>query len=466
MSINRHISYAQAAMISKWQNSRMLRATVWSLSTLIFGQTLRVVSTLIISRLLSPDVFGVMTIVFILQSLVYMLCDVGLVQLVMRSKRVEHTDFLSTVWTVQILRGFVIWGISLVVALLMIIAGSNGLFPVGSVWNAPELPALIAVTAFGTVIGGFQSTRVLIAYRDMNVKPIALIELTAQATGIVALILLAIFFKTAWVFVISGLVTSVTATLLGHLILAGPRDRLGWEKATLLEIYEAGGWIILGSLSYFASANADRLLLAAWITPTELGLYSIPLNLIGLIEMVGLRMVTSILQPALNETARIAPSVLGKQLHRHRMLFDAGYLFIAGMLFVVAKPLILLMYDPRYAGAGHILQMLSLLLVFSRYQHIIGAVYIALGQPRLMAGVSVVRLIAILIFLPLGFYLWSFEGALIGIVLHQVPGVIAIFWINRRYNLNNMWLELLVLPSWLVGAAVGLGSLTFLRLFH
>jgi len=444
----------------------MLRATAWSTSTLFVGQALRVLANLVVSRLLAPDVFGLMAIVLIIQSLIYMLCDVGLVQLVMRSKRDNDAKFLNTIWTVQIGRGFLIWGLGLFIALLMLIAGRNGLLPFGSAWNAPELPALIAVTMFGTVISGCQSARVLLAYRDMHVKQLALIELAAQITGIIVMISLAIFVKSAWVFVLSGLVSSMLTTVLGYWILPGPRERLAWDKATLAEIYGAGGWIILGSLSYVASANADRLLLAGWVSPTELGLYSVPVSLIALIEMVGTRVVGTILQPALNETARTNPTALRAQLHRLRLTLDASYLLVAGTLFAIAQPLISLIYDPRYAAAGHVLQILSFTLLFSRYQHIVGSVYFAMGHPQLMAGIAIIRLVAILIMLPIGFHFGGFEGALIAIVLHQVPGVLTIFCINHRHNLNDFWLELRVLPAWFAGAFAGFSSLAIMALLH
>jgi O-antigen/teichoic acid export membrane protein len=85
---------------------------------------LRLLGNLIIARLLSPDVFGIMAVATSIQLVIALTGDIGLRQAVIRSPNIRDPRFLNTAWTVQILRGLSIWIFCVVAACAL---------------NAPEL---------------------------------------------------------------------------------------------------------------------------------------------------------------------------------------------------------------------------------------------------------------------------------------------------------------------------------------
>src|SRR4051812_43585507 len=88
-----------------------------------FGSlVLRLLSSLILTRLLSPDLFGVLAVVTAIQVVLALLTDVGIRQAVIQSAAAERTTFRDTAWTLQIIRGFVIFGIGLVIAFVLYLA--------------------------------------------------------------------------------------------------------------------------------------------------------------------------------------------------------------------------------------------------------------------------------------------------------------------------------------------------------
>lgn len=455
MTLTRALVDAPAYLRTKWQTSRALQAAAWSTSLFVAGQIVRVAANLVVARLLAPEMFGVMSIVLIIQLIIAMLCDIGLLPIVMRSKHGDEEDFLNTVWSVQMLRGLGIWIAGLFVALAVYFASKTSLISASSVWHAPELPAVMAVVLFSSVIRGLQSTKFLSAYRHMNVKQLALIEFAGQIISIVVMVTVAIATRSIWAFAVAALVAPVVSTLLSHFWLPGPLNRLAWNRTALAEIYESGGWILLGSLLTTVAASADRLLMAGYVDAKTLGLYAIALNLIVMIDVFGQRLVGFVLQPQLNIAVRDNPGALRTTLLRQRLVFDAGLLFVSGSLFASSQSLIAIMYDPRYVLAGHILQVLSLLFILSRYTLIMGQVYVAIGRPQLNAIFNAVKLISILILVPLGYHYAGFDGALLAVALHQLPCVAVIFWFNKALDLNDFRLELQVLPAWLAGYGAG-----------
>ena len=67
--------------------TRILQAAGWSMMGYISGYGLRLVSSLIMTRLLVPEMFGVMAVATIVQMVAANLCDVGLRQAVPARRR-------------------------------------------------------------------------------------------------------------------------------------------------------------------------------------------------------------------------------------------------------------------------------------------------------------------------------------------------------------------------------------------
>ena len=100
-------------------DSKKKRAIVGSLWTVMgFGgsQFVRLLSNLLLTRLLLPEVFGVMALVQVVLQGLQMLSDAGISTSVVRSNQGDDPDYLNTAWTLQVIRGVLIWFVSCVLA--------------------------------------------------------------------------------------------------------------------------------------------------------------------------------------------------------------------------------------------------------------------------------------------------------------------------------------------------------------
>src|SRR5215470_3170600 len=111
---------------------RVLSASVWSLSGYAVSQALRFGTNLVMTRLLVPEMFGVMAIATIVMVGLAMFSDLGVRQNIVQSRRGDDPAFLNTAWSVQIIRGVLLWVATVLVALLVAIADSLGLAPTDS----------------------------------------------------------------------------------------------------------------------------------------------------------------------------------------------------------------------------------------------------------------------------------------------------------------------------------------------
>lgn len=434
---------------------RAISAGVWNLGALVTSQAFRLGGNLIMARLLMPEMFGIMLIAITVSLVLHLLSDVGLRQNIIQSPRGDDPVFLNTIWTVQILRGFILFASTLALAALAWFAQSLNLWAVDSTYAAPELPLVLAVTGFSAIIVGFQSTKVDLAVRAFQQKKVVLTEFASQVVGLLVMLVVGYLTRSIWSLVIAGLVQSLVNTLLGHIWFEGPSNRLRWERAALDELVGFGRWILLSSAVGVLAMYGDRVWFGGSMTASELGVYSIAVLILGAVQLGLQRIVGAVALPAFSEASRTHDTARLHALYfRLKMMFDLACLFFCG-LFLTGSPLLIrVLYDERYAQAGDMLAILSLSFFTMRYM-VANQIWIALGHTKYQAMDNIIRVVSLWVLVPLLLAIGGVKYAIWGVALHTFPTLILVFYVNYRLGLFSLKRELVVLPMLAVGALCG-----------
>lgn len=440
---------------------RVVHAGSWTVLGHVASQVLRLASSLFMTRLLVPEMFGVIALAAVIQAVISLLSDIGLRQAVIHSPRGEDPAMLNSAWTMQVIRGWFIWGTCIAVAVALWLVAGAGWLPGDSVYAAADLPAIIVASGLSAAVMGFQSTKAITTNRNLDLKRVTFIELISQVSGLVVMAGLGWYTRSIWSIVSGGIVASVATVALSHAWLPGMPNRFQWDRRSVEELLKYGRWVLLSSVLYVLASNGDRLLLGGWVSTQTLGVYSLALNLALMIEGAGARLFASVAMPALSEVARNAPERFRSLYYRMRLPFDLIFIGGAGVLFATGQLIIDLLYDPRYAAAGPMLQALSFALVFARFG-LTGSAYLALGEPRYLMWIHLVKLVSVFTMIPLGYWLHGLPGAILGFAFHQAPTLPLLFVFNRRHNLNNWLFGLAVMLAWPVGYLVGKLAITVL----
>ncbi len=432
----------------------IMRAAGWSMMGYGLLQVLRIASSLILTRLLIPEMFGIMAVAMMVQIAIAMLSDLGLRPAAIQSRMGDDQSYLDTAWTLQILHGCLIWFACVLAAIAIGRAAHYGLFPAGSVYTVPELPAIIMGLSFGTVIMGLQSTKFITAFRHLNLGRLTIIEIAAQVISLTVAVLLAWATGSIWSFVVSALVSCIVTTVLSHVWLPGANNSLSWEKEAVRDLIRFGRWIMLSSILTVVAASGDRVFLAGWTSPMMLGLYSLAFNLIAMLEGAGGRLFSTVAMPALSKVARERPDQLRAMFLKIRLPFDLVFIGSAGAIFAGGNAIIEFLYDDRYLDAAPIIQVLSFSLLTTRFSSL-SAIYLAVNEPRNQTILNFVRAISIFVCIPLAYYMFGFHGALWAIALYGLPVFPVIFYFNRRHGLHSLPYEVGVLLAWPAGFLAG-----------
>ena len=117
--------------------SRALGGAGWTTAGYVAQQVLRLGSNLILTRLLVPEAFGLMSLVMVFVIGLELLSDVGVGPAIIQSRRGDEPRLLDTAWTVQIIRGAILLGLSVLLA-----------WPVARIYGEPSLSLLLPAAGF------------------------------------------------------------------------------------------------------------------------------------------------------------------------------------------------------------------------------------------------------------------------------------------------------------------------------
>jgi O-antigen/teichoic acid export membrane protein len=398
--------------------------------------------------------FGLMAIATVVMISLAMFSDLGLKQSIIQSRRGSDPTFLNTAWLLQIVRGALLWFLSLGIALLIPLTNRIGMVPRDSVYANQSLPFVIAILSFTLFIDGFRSTKWSEVSRNLALGRITLIEIVAQIAGMLCMLGWVYVDRSIWAMVAGSIFSELIKTILSHIWLPGVANRWQWDRLAVLELVHFGKWMFLSSVLGFLVGNSDRLILGGMVNTTMLGIYVIAFAIVSSVEQVLSRIIVGVMFPALSEIARERPTDLKERYYRiHAVVASFAY-FCSGVLIMSGQSLIGLLYDPRYAQAGWMLEVLAAALLTVPFQISIQC-FMALGMPQLHSNILVIRLVMLFAAMPVGFHFFGLPGALWGLVLSQFLCLPMIILYSARHGLFDLRKELLLLPMVFVGMGVG-----------
>lgn len=401
--------------------ARARRSSIWSVVDIGGSQGLRLVSNLILTRILFPEAFGLMALVSVVVAGLSLLSDTGVRPSIVQNARGDDPDFLNTAWTVQVIRGVFLWLIMLAIAM-----------PVAALYDEPQLAQILPVAGLALLIEGLQPTAVYTVNRHLALGRFIRIKLIAQAIGLVILTALAWKLQSVWALVIGNLVTSLLATLAYHTFLPGMKNRFRLEADAAKQIFQFGKWIFFSTIAGFLVNQGDRAILGLYVSLEALGIYnigyflaSIPLLLTFALQQTVMTPLYRLKPPSESEANRAA-------LFRARRFIALSMLAVAALLGFVGPLLVAFLYDPRYAAAGAIITLFSVSVVPMISLNTIGAALIGTGDSRAMFFMVGATAISQTGFLVLGVQAFGIPGALIA------PGiaVLASYPIRLYYSLK------------------------------
>src|ERR1700674_2230613 len=166
--------------------------------TAIAGISTRTISSVVLTRILTPSVFGLFGIIGSLFFALAMITDLGFDSFVVRHARGDQRHFLDVMWTMHAIRG-----------IFLAVAGCI-LAPVLA-WSLQkhELILPVAFASLTFAINGFASFSLIAALKLGKSKKLSILELILSLFQTGLCICLAIYLRNIWAFIVAMLAQSL-----------------------------------------------------------------------------------------------------------------------------------------------------------------------------------------------------------------------------------------------------------------
>ncbi len=242
-------------------NQKIISNFLWRLLERFGAQGVTLIVSIILARLLAPEVYGTVALVTVLMAILQVFVDSGLGNALIQKKDADDLDF-SSVFYFNIT-------ICLVLYALLFISAK----PIASFYNNQELIPLIRVLGINLVISGVKNVQQAYVSRNLIFKKFFFSTLTGIIGSAFVGIWMAYKGYGAWAIVTQMLFNSTVDTLILWLIVGWrPKLMFSWNRLKALLSY---GWKLLTSSLIDTCYNKAReLIIGKVYQSSDLAYYS------------------------------------------------------------------------------------------------------------------------------------------------------------------------------------------------
>ncbi len=386
-----------------------VRGVFWTVMSYGTSQVLRFGSNLLLTRLLYPEFFGLMALVNIFILGLKLFSDVGIGLSVVQNKRGEDPAFINTAWTIQVVRGFGLWLICLLIA-----------YPVSAIYHEPQLMWMLPVVGLSTIVDGFTSTAPFTLERHLELRKLTILEISTQVVQVVVMLTWAYFSPTIWSLVAAGLVSGLVKMVWTHRLIPRYTNRFQWEQRSATEIFSFGRWIFVSTALTFLAEQADRLILGKLLSLELLGIYGIAIMLSDVPRQVALALSNRVVLPVASRLVDLPRWELRAKILKHRWRLLLVLMGAIAILAGFGDMMVDFLYDKRYGAAAWMLPILALGIWPRLLCATIETSLYAINKMQYTTLANFCRLLSTVLGIWLGYVLLKVPGAVIAVALNDI----------------------------------------------
>lgn len=387
-----------------------------------YTSALRLAANLVMTRLLFPEAFGLMLIVNLVMMALEMLSDVGIRGAMIARQEKLDESYIDTAWTMLVVRGVILALFGVAIAQ-----------PVAAYYQQPELAGLIAFSSLAALISGFSSPWEIIRAKQIRLARVVFWRAGVQTIALLLTIAWLLIHPSIWALAATRVIAAVLTAVSSHRVLGERLPRLRWSGEHAGEIFNFGKWVFISTALTFLARQGDALLVSKWVGPAELGLFSIASALALLVQNVVGALNSNLLLPMYSELRAGGAARVSAGQRRIGIGVMALSLPFVLLFALLGRDLIALLYDPRYLGAGWILEILSIGALFFAVSASASSIMLAFGDSFRHMLLQFFRFAALLLAMSIGGWLAGFEGLIWGASAAQAVYYPLVVLAARKY---------------------------------
>ena len=427
-------------------------------TTFTFGlqAVIRLVSSLILTRVLLPEAYGTITILVSVLFVIGNILDTNVSLFIVRDTKAEQPRYLNTAWTIRFAR-------SLLSAAALYISAP---LIATKVYSLPDLTLPLRFFSLWFLVDGFESMAFALAIRRKQARLQMYSELAASVLSTTFSIIYCYRYHTFWGIAFGMLVNRLIMTVLSHQFYRELRPRLFIDPAAAREILGYSKFTVPSSLLTLGLNQFDKIVFLKLFDLRLLGIYGLAGNIAGSIEALITKISQAVLYPRCAHNLRENPDTAVMRYYTENVKLFAGILAMPAAVAGAAHLIIALLYDPRYSEAGSVLQALAIRALLLSFASPAEDFLISAGQFHVILVGNLLRAPSIILGSLVGYYFFGFSGFVYGLALSGFPPLVYYLWRQKSSGMLIVKYELYKAAFALaVGVTSYVGSASLLALF-
>lgn len=398
---------------------RVAHAGFWAFALRVVERLFALVRTVVLARLLAPEDFGLFGIALLALSTLEMFSQTG-IQRALIQQRSDIKAYLDTAWTVQVARGVLVAG------LLFATAG-----PVATFFEEPQAVPLLQLIGLTTLIRGFTNIGVVYFQKELAFHREFAYRFGGTLVDVAVAITTALIWRNAMSLVV-GLAAGHLMRVAASYVIHAYRPRLRFDRARAVEMYHYGKWVFGSSVVAFLALYGDDIFLGKVAGAVALGLYQMAFRFANLTATEVTNVIARVTFPAYAQLQDNAERLRRAFLQTLEGILAVTVPVTVGLLLLAPDFVQLVLGGGAWTPMTAALQLLAVAGLMRAVAATGGALFQAVGQPRLNFRMNVVRVAVIAaVIYPLTMR-FSMEGTAVAVVL-GLTATLPVWWrLSRR----------------------------------
>ncbi len=386
---------------------------------------IRLGSSLVLTRILRPDDYGIITVLMSIVFVVELLADLGVTLFVIRDKNGDAPKYLNTAWTLR-------FGRAVINSAVLFSAGP---LIASSIYHVPALALPLKVFSLWFLIAGLESMSFPLAIRRKNARIIMYSELASTVVSTTFTVIYSYYSRDYWGMIYGTLLNRLVLTVLSHQFFRALRPRISFDWAAAREILQTTKFTMPSSLLTLALSQFDKVVFLRLFDLSLLGVYGLANNIAGPVEALISRISQTVLYPRCAHNYRTDPANVTVKFYTENIKLFASLLLLPAMIGGAAQLVVAVLYPARYAQSGMVLQAFmvraSLLSLASPAEDLL----IAAGQFHVILVGNIYRAIWMVVASLAAYFVYGFVGFIYGIALSALPPLLYYLWLQNARSM-------------------------------
>jgi lipopolysaccharide exporter len=375
---------------------------------------IRLVSNLILTRLLNPNAYGIITIIISISLVVEMIGDLAVTVSIVRHENGERPEYLNTAWTLQFARS------ALNTAVVFIFAPN-----IVALYHAPSLALPLRVFSFAFVLSGIRSMSFPVAVRRKRSQVVVYSELVGTLGSTCLSLAYCAYFRDFWGLVYGMLANRAITTALSFYFYPEIRPHFQYDRAAARDLFGYTKFAMPSTVITLGLGQFDKIIFLRLFTLPLLGVYGLAAGIAGSVEALVLKISEYVLYPRYaHEMRTLSRSEVAFASYKNNAKPLAAMLFVPAAIGGAAPALIHILYDSRYQAAGFILQAFMLRNGMLAFTAAAEDLLIATGDSHIILVANLLRGAWMGAATFLGYYFFGFTGFVYGVSLTNLPALV------------------------------------------